>query len=220
MAKRGTHQVASSSILSEPRGRLLAELCGHPRTAAELADRVGTSSNAVRVHLNALREGGLVEFEVERRGVGKPTHRYSLTSAGEYFLSSAYAPVLRAILETLRQELDGRLAPWLRRAGAMLAGQRPPTASRSGEITRGIELLRSLGAVVSTASEGRATILRTACCPLGAATRSASESCKILEGALDAVLSSHRVRERCERGDHPHCVFVISRVAPARENAR
>src|SRR5919112_2415799 len=140
MAKKNTHQIASNSILSEPRGRLLAEMCGHPRTAAELADRVGTSSNAVRVHLNALRAGGFVTFDVERRGVGKPTHRYSLTSAGEYFLSSAYAPALRAILETLRQELDGGLAPWLRRAGATLARLQPPAARRSGEITPGVEL--------------------------------------------------------------------------------
>ena len=128
MAKTTTHQIAFNPILSEPRGRLLAELCGHPRTAAELADRVGTSSNAVRVHLNALRESGLVAFEVERRGVGKPTHRYSLTSAGEYFLSNAYAPALGAILETLRQELDGEFAPWLRRAGAVLVS---PSKDRS-----------------------------------------------------------------------------------------
>jgi predicted ArsR family transcriptional regulator len=220
MAKTGTHQIASNSILGEPRGRLLAELCGHPRTAAELAERVGTSSNAVRVHLNALREDGLVSFDVERRGVGKPTHRYSLTSAGEYFLSNAYAPALRAILDTLRQELDGGLAPWLRRAGATLALHQPSTARRSGEITRGVELLRALGAVVSTASEGRDTIMRTACCPLAAATRSAPESCKILEGALDAVLPSHQVRERCERGEHPHCVFVLSRVSSARDAVR
>ena len=221
MAKRGTHQTASGSILSEPRGRLLAELCGHPRTAAELAERVGTSSNAVRVHLNALREGGLVAFDVERRGVvGKPTHRYSLTTAGEYFLSAAYAPALRAILDTLRPELDGGLAPWLRRAGATLAFHQPSSGRRSGEITRGVELLRALGAVVSTASKGRDTIVRTACCPLAAATRSVSEGCKILEGALEAVLPSHQVRERCERGDHPHCVFVLSRASPTRESMR
>ena len=220
MAKTNTHQIASNSILSEPRGRLLAEMCGHPRTAAELAERVGTSSNAVRVHLNALREGGLVAFDVERRGVGKPTHRYSLTSAGEYFLSSAYAPALRAILDTLKQELDGELATWLRRAGATLARQQPPTARRSAEIIPGVELLRALGAVVSTESEGRNTIMRTACCPLAAATRSAPESCKLLEGALDATLPSHQVRERCERGDHPHCVFVLSQGSPARDSAR
>ncbi|MFL5619405.1 MAG: helix-turn-helix domain-containing protein, partial [Gemmatimonadaceae bacterium] len=70
-------QTASNAILGEPRGRLLATLCGHPATATELAEQVGTTGNAVRVHLGALRDAGLVEFHVERRGVGKPTHVYS-----------------------------------------------------------------------------------------------------------------------------------------------
>ena len=216
MAETPTHQTASNAILGESRGRLLAELCGRPATAVELAERVGTSSNAVRVHLAALREAGLVEFHVERRGVGKPTHSYSLTAAAEYFLSSAYAPALRAILETLREELNGGLSPWLHRAGAALARQQPSTTRRPGEITAGLELLRGLGAVASTERDGRDTIVRTACCPLAAATRTTSEGCKLLEGALAATLPSHRVRERCERGEHPRCAFVVSRVPAAR----
>jgi predicted ArsR family transcriptional regulator len=210
MAKSETHQVAFNAIFSEPRGRLLAELCGHPRTSIELADRVGTTANAVRMHLNALRESGLVAFEVERRGVGKPAHRYSLTAAGEYFLSHAYAPALEAILETLRQELHGDLAPWLRRAGAALARRQPTVARRSADVTRAADLLKTLGAAVTTTKEGPDAIIRTACCPLASATRSMPESCKFLEGALATELPSRRVQARCERGEHPHCVFVIS----------
>src|SRR5829696_8101507 len=173
VSEASTHQTASNGILGESRGRLLAELCGRPATAVELAERVGTSSNAVRVHLTALREAGLVEFRVERRGVGKPSHSYSLTAAAEYFLSSAYAPALRAMLETLREELDGGLTPWLHRAGAALARQQPARTGRPGEITSGLELLRGLGAVVDTEREGPDTVVRTACCPLAAVTRTA-----------------------------------------------
>jgi predicted ArsR family transcriptional regulator len=202
-------QTASGSILGEPRGRLLATLCGHPATAAELAERVGTSGNAVRVHLGALRQAGLVEFHVQRRGVGKPTHVYSLTAAAEYFLSSAYAPALRAMLDTLREELDGELETWLRTAGARLARSHHSSARRADELTDGLELLRGLGASVSTETSGREIIVRTSCCPLGVVTRTAAESCKLLEGALDATLPSYRIRERCERGEHPRCVFAL-----------
>ncbi|HKH92287.1 MAG TPA: hypothetical protein VKA54_10795, partial [Gemmatimonadaceae bacterium] len=146
------------------------------------------------------------------------THSYSLTAAAEYFLSSAYAPALRAILETLREELNGGLSPWLYRAGAALARQQPSSTRRSGEVTAGLELLRGLGAVASTERDGHDTIVRTACCPLAAATRTTSEGCKLLEGALAATLPSHRVRERCERGEHPRCAFVVSR-APAGRSA-
>lgn len=204
-----TLQPASGSVLGEARGKLLATLCGRPATAAELAERVGTTGNAVRVHLSALREAGLVEFHVERRGVGKPTHVYSLTAAAEYLLSSAYAPALRAMLDTLREELDGGLDRWLRTAGARLARSHFSSARRADRLTDGLELLRGLGASVSTETSGRDTIVRTSCCPLGAVTRTAPESCKLLEGALNATLPSYRVRERCERGEHPRCVFVL-----------
>src|SRR2546423_5934253 len=139
-------QLATNGILGEPRGRVLAELCGRPRTAAELAERIGTSSNAVRVHLDALRSAGLVEFSIERRGVGKPTHVYALTAAAEYVLSSAYAPALLAILNALRAEVDGGLAAWLRRAGAELAPEQLPPKRKSDGIAPALDLLRALGA--------------------------------------------------------------------------
>src|SRR5438067_13111617 len=99
MAKKSIGSKAVDGILGEPRGRLLTALCGRPQTAVELATAVGTSSNAVRVHLAGLRSAGLVDYQVARRGVGKPTHVYSVTTAAEYLLSSAYAPTLQALLE-------------------------------------------------------------------------------------------------------------------------
>jgi predicted ArsR family transcriptional regulator len=208
---KSPRQGPSTGILGEPRGRVLTELCGHPRTAVELAERIGTSSNAVRVHLDALRDAGLVDFTVERRGVGKPTHVYALASAAEYLLSSAYAPALQAILHTLRTRLDGSLAAWLRDAGATLARQQRGSGQKSGSIASALDLLRGLGAVVSTEREGNDDVVRSACCPLGAVTRTAPETCKLIEGMLAAALPSRQVRERCERGDHPRCAFAVSR---------
>src|SRR5439155_9760701 len=106
-------------ILGEPRGRLLSALCGRPQTAAELAKGVETSANAVRVHLDALSEAGLVDYSVERRGVGKPTHVYSLTVEAEYLLSRAYAPALAALIEALRAR-NGQFLPTLGDAGVAL----------------------------------------------------------------------------------------------------
>jgi predicted ArsR family transcriptional regulator len=213
MTRTSPQQLAAKGILGEPRGRVLAELCGHPRTATELAERIGTSSNAVRVHLDALREAGLVGFSVERRGVGKPTHVYALTAAAEYVLSSAYAPALRAVLDTLRTRLDGDLAEWLREAGATLARQQDAPKGKSDSLAPALELLRALGAVVSTERDGSDDLVRSACCPLGETTRTVPETCKLIEGMLAATLPSRRVRERCDRGGHPRCAFAIGRPA-------
>jgi len=49
-------------------------------TAADLAERVGLHANTVRLHLDRMRDAGLVEVEVVHRGtVGRPQHVYSLS---------------------------------------------------------------------------------------------------------------------------------------------
>lgn len=204
------HRVAANPIVGEPRGRLLSELCGHPQTAAELAERVGTSRNAVRVHLDALRLAGLVEFGVERRGVGKPTHVYALTESAEYFLSAAYAPALRAILLRLQRERAGGLGEWLRGVGEALAPAQATASTPDVPADTALQLLRDLGAVASLETNGNHHVLQSACCPLGAVTRNVPETCKLLEGALSATLPEFSIEEHCERGDHPRCRFLIT----------
>ena len=46
-----------------------------PQTAARLAQRLKITAMAVRQHLAALAEEGLVEWEDERRPVGRPPRR-------------------------------------------------------------------------------------------------------------------------------------------------
>ncbi|HEX4779056.1 MAG TPA: helix-turn-helix domain-containing protein [Acidimicrobiia bacterium] len=52
-----------------------------PVSAQELAEGLGLHPNTVRLHLERLREAGLVEVEAVHRGtVGRPQHRYSLAA--------------------------------------------------------------------------------------------------------------------------------------------
>lgn len=65
----------------ETRHRLYREIAGStaPLSATELADALGLHPNTVRLHLERLREAGLIEVEAIHRGtVGRPQHRYSL----------------------------------------------------------------------------------------------------------------------------------------------
>src|SRR4051812_2160365 len=65
----------------ETRYALYRELAGStaPRSAGELADALDLHANTVRLHLERLKDAGVVEVEVIHRGtVGRPQHRYSL----------------------------------------------------------------------------------------------------------------------------------------------
>ncbi len=87
------------------RAELLIALKKAPQalTARELAAQFGVTPNALRRHLDALEADALVRHDREVRGVGAPVHAYALTSAGEALFPQAYAPVLEAVLETLRE---------------------------------------------------------------------------------------------------------------------
>ena len=196
-------------MLGETRSRILTSLCRVPSTAAELANGLGISANAVRVHLESLQRAELVAYGVERRGVGKPTHVYSLTPVGASLLSRAYAPALVAIVSALRQRGDGELIRLARDAGLALG-----VASDDGDDGReGIEaasaLFERLGALPEIATEDGTSVIRTACCPLAATTRNTPEMCAMMETAVE-VVSGKKARERCIRGDHPRCQFEFA----------
>ncbi|MFM8304379.1 MAG: helix-turn-helix transcriptional regulator [Actinomycetota bacterium] len=70
-----------------------------PLSAQDLADRLGVHANTVRLHLERLRETGLVEAEAVRRGtVGRPQHLYSLAPGAP---SLGFDPPAHALLAGL-----------------------------------------------------------------------------------------------------------------------
>lgn len=78
-------------------------------TAKELAVRLGVSLNATRHHLKELESEGLVEYQLEHRGVGAPSFAYRLSAAGEALFPRRYEETLTALLDHV-SERDGREA--------------------------------------------------------------------------------------------------------------
>ncbi len=93
-----------------PRAAILLELKRSGQaTAHELAERLGTSLNAVRHHLKELQCDSLIEHERERRGVGAPVHSFQLTAAGEALFPRRYESLLLHLLDDVAAR-DGREA--------------------------------------------------------------------------------------------------------------
>lgn len=99
-----------------------------PMTATELGERFGLTPNALRRHLKALEEAGVVCYRREARGVGGPVYAYSLTASGEALFPNAYAEALLAALETLGAERGARAVVELfRRQWESLVAEAAPT---------------------------------------------------------------------------------------------
>lgn len=115
-----------------------------PLSAQDLADSLGLHPNTVRLHLERLREAGLVEVEPVHRGtVGRPQHLYSLApgAPGLGFDPPAHA-LLATLLAALAERLggDGAAAAATGRAWGAEAGKRvtgrPCLAALGAELTR------------------------------------------------------------------------------------
>jgi predicted ArsR family transcriptional regulator len=119
----------------ETRFSMYQELAGStsPVTASELAKRLGIHANTVRLHLERLREAGLVDVEPVHRGtVGRPQHVYSLAAGapGLGFDPPSYtllAGLLAAMAERIGADADDAAAAG--RAWGTEAGRR--TRSKS-----------------------------------------------------------------------------------------
>jgi predicted ArsR family transcriptional regulator len=90
------------STPSEARGRdaVLEQLKrSGPAVAGDLAESIGVSDIAIRQHLHALEEGGLVAFREEARGRGRPTKVWALTSHAEGRFPDAHAGLSIELLD-------------------------------------------------------------------------------------------------------------------------
>ncbi len=122
--------VVLKALGDETRYAMYRELASEPAplSAQDLADRLGLHANTVRLHLDRLREAGLVEVEPVHRGtVGRPQHLYSLApgAPGLGFDPPAHA-LLAGLLAALAEEVgaDGSAAAATGRAWGRDAARR------------------------------------------------------------------------------------------------
>lgn len=202
------------SYFDSSRGRLVAELRCGSHTVEELAQALGVTHNAVRLHLQALERDGLVRLAGTRRsdGAGKPAHVYEMVPGAEVPFSRAYAPMLAAILDAMASDLDPDvMEAILRKAGRGIAAQVAPTLAKGSDdpIERVLRLITDLGGQATVERRNGTAVLRGCGCILSAVTGDQPILCRAIETVLSEVTGT-RVREECERGERVNCRFTIA----------
>jgi predicted ArsR family transcriptional regulator len=193
------------------RGRIIALLRRGASTVEELAGALGVTDNAVRAHLQLLEREGMVRATGSRQGpgAGKPATTYEISIDGESALSSAYAPVLAALLQTLAErtspeELDALLREVGRRIGPAI----PDDRSLDVRVRAAADLLAGLGSEIDVERTANGYLLRGFACPLATAVRGEPSACHAVEELVAAVVGEE-VRERCDRAAGPRCRFEV-----------
>jgi predicted ArsR family transcriptional regulator len=198
-------------FFSTSRGQVLMTLRRGPRTVDELARALGLTRNAIRSHLSTLERDGLVQRIGNRPGVGRPASLYELTTAAEESFSQAYTPVLRQLLDVLREQLPpGGLDDLLREVGRRMAEEHGLAAGDLMErLARALAMLDQLGGVATVEMHGGAVLIHSYSCPLVATVPAHPELCRMTEVLLGQVIGTP-VRERCARSDPPRCCFEVA----------
>ena len=192
------------------RGRIITLLRRASRTVEELAQALDLTDNAVRAHLATLERDGLVRQRGARRGAGKPAFVYELTSETEQLFPKAYGSVLRELMHVLDEHLPpAEVEALLRMVGRRIAGQwyMPPGDLRT-RLEAAVNVLDELGGMAELELRDDTYSIRGYSCPLAAAVPGHPEVCHLAETLLTELVGVP-VDEQCERGETPHCCFVV-----------
>jgi predicted ArsR family transcriptional regulator len=156
--------------LEGTRGKVLDELAGGPKTARDLAKRLGIQESAARGHLERLEERGWVVPSFRREGVGRPRKRYTLTALGQEQFPKKYDLMVDAIVDgLLAHEGEGYVSAVLAEAGErvakLVAQDLVPGKTAEAKAHNLATLLNRLGfrSHVEKGPDGRFRVVRTNC---------------------------------------------------------
>jgi predicted ArsR family transcriptional regulator len=198
------------------RNRIIALLRRGQRTVEELAASLGLTDNAVRAHLSALERDNVVRQAGIRRdgAVGKPATLYEIAPDSSAVFSTAYSPVLAALLAELGARMTPReVASLLRRTGKRLARSLPARATFDERVRASANFLTGLGGDAELVPTANGYEIRGHGFVLSAAVAECPATCVILEQLLRDV-SGGEVEECCDRtAGRPNCRFTISPAA-------
>jgi predicted ArsR family transcriptional regulator len=162
--------LAADEPLEGTRGRILEELAVAPRTARDLAKKLGIQESAARGHLDRLEDRGLVVPSFRREGVGRPRKRYVLTGPGQDLFPKIYDRILDTVVdELLDREGEGYVSALFAEAARRMAvevAKGLPKGGNPHERARNlVTALNQLGFRCSAQEmpDGQLRIVRTNC---------------------------------------------------------
>ncbi|HTX63550.1 MAG TPA: MarR family transcriptional regulator [Acidimicrobiales bacterium] len=159
-----------SDPLEGTRGRILEELAIAPRTARDLALKLGIQESAARGHLDRMEGRGLVTPSFRREGVGRPRKRYVLTEHGQELFPKKYDLILDTVVnELLAREGEGFVSALFvqsaRRMAREIAKSIPKDAPEADRLEHLVDALNRLGfrCTIEQGRDGQSRIVRTNC---------------------------------------------------------
>lgn len=173
-------------------------------TVDELSKRLSITRNAVRQHVAALENDGLVAPGDTRPSGGRPEQLYVLTGAGKEFFPRQYSWFAQLVVESIKGDsgsegLRKRLGALGTAVARQLRVQHPGLSSRRQKVAKLAEIMEQMGYNASTAATPvGATVIEADNCVFHDLAKKHPEICQ-----FDLALLSHFADSKVE---HQECM--------------
>jgi iron-sulfur cluster biosynthesis transcriptional regulator SufR len=174
-----------------------------PQSAAVIARRLGVTSTAIRQHLAKLQAEGLVAFEDQAAGVGRPRRRWHLTEKGHGRFPDSHAGLALDLIQSVGQIFGEEGLDRLISAREQASLELYSARLGSGDLRQRLRRLAALRseegymAEVAVASDG-SFLLSENHCPICVAARACQGLCRSELALFRAVLGPGVEVERTE----------------------
>ena len=200
--------------MKSTRDRILQTLLRQPRrSTTELADSVGINPISVRHHLSSLQVDGLVSFEEERHGVGRPRLVYMLTEAGMEKFPTRYLRLTTRLLAQMKKSMP---APVVAKLFSQVAED---LADEYTEQLRGLgmeerldfvkDILAEEGFTVEWEKQGDEYRIHEISCPYYQIGVNHPEVCAVDQALISRMLALPAEKVQCVLSGNAHCTYVV-----------
>ncbi|MCC7452414.1 MAG: ArsR family transcriptional regulator [Anaerolineae bacterium] len=182
-------------------------------TVASLAEALGVTAISIRHHLNSLKGEGLVKVEIERQGVGRPRHLYSLTEAAQRYFPNKYHILVERLLDELKATLPpdqiGAIIDKLAvNVAAQYAGS-PVKGTMEERLQHLISVLGAEGFMAAVKHVDNHTVLTELNCPYMYVGQRHPEVCRIDHTLIRSVLGVDVEQKSCVLNGDRSCTFSV-----------
>jgi DeoR family suf operon transcriptional repressor len=191
---------------------------GGAATVVELAQEMGVTATAIRQRLQRLMADGLIARRTQRKGRGRPNHRYWLTDKGERLAGSNFADLAIVLWEEVKSVED----PAVRRGLVNRIADRLAELYR-GRVT-GESLRQRMESLVGLMDErdipfhadfsGDLPVLSALACPFPELAKLDRSVCTMEKLMLSDILGEGVQLGGCRLDGAPCCTFSPSDPSP------
>lgn len=182
----------------------------------EAMDALGMARTTMREHLLRLKQKGLLEQTVERKGRGRPSHRYEMSRRAKMLFPSRDGELMGQLIEFLEDEEAGDLVKtffetyWEDRTEAVKQKLRevaPDDLNAQLEVLRGI--LEEEGFMPQVDHDGERITIRECNCPFPESVKKTRAPCHLEKAFYEALFETELDRVSYIPDGNPACTYEV-----------